>query len=156
MLDWLPVATAVGLVSALLGIGIWIGGVNSDRENFKEFIREVREDIKKILRRLPPRTIEGASPLRLTELGRAISKELDAGKWAREVAPSVQCDADDAFGIQQLSFEYAKQEDSFSPAMVRAIRKSAFEHGIEEEQVRQVLALELRDVLLQQEDLEAP
>lgn len=54
MPEWLPAATAFTLVTALVGIGIWIGGVNSDRENFKEFMREVRDDIKTILSRLPP------------------------------------------------------------------------------------------------------
>ena len=60
MPEWLPVATAFTLATALVGIGIWIGAVNADRKSFKEVMREVRDDIrearddiKAILSRLP-------------------------------------------------------------------------------------------------------
>ncbi len=61
------------------------GKVDADRATFKEFMAKIREDIKKILRRLPPRTVEGASPLRLTELGEQVSKEIGASEWADRI-----------------------------------------------------------------------
>lgn len=77
MPEWLPVATAFTVVTALVGIGIWIGGVNADRKNLAEFVREIREDIKTILSRLPPPEATGSSPLQLTDFGKALSSGID-------------------------------------------------------------------------------
>ena len=40
-------------VVAVLAVGKWVGHVNSDRSKFNEFMKEVRDDIKTILTRLP-------------------------------------------------------------------------------------------------------
>ena len=37
-----------GIVAALIGIGVWIGRVNTDRESFKGFVQEIKSDIKDI------------------------------------------------------------------------------------------------------------
>ena len=106
MPEWLPVATAITLVMALVGIGIWIGGVNADRKktrgfgewkgkvdserkSFKEFMQEVRDDIKTILSRLPPSEATRTSPLRLTEFGKALSAGISGAEWAGRIADSV-------------------------------------------------------------------
>ena len=53
-MEWGHIAVIeVTAVASLLGIGKWIGGVNADRKNFHEFMREIRADIKVILNRLP-------------------------------------------------------------------------------------------------------
>ena len=54
--------------------GKWQEEVDTDRKAFKDFMKEIRQDIKKILERLPQRTIESTSPLRLTDLGKKISQ----------------------------------------------------------------------------------
>ena len=43
----------VSVMAAISGIGYWVGQVNSDRKSLKEFMDEIRKDIKDILGRLP-------------------------------------------------------------------------------------------------------
>jgi len=50
MPEWIPVTeiiigVIIASVPALIGVGIWIGSVNSDRSNFKEFMKEIRDKI---------------------------------------------------------------------------------------------------------------
>ena len=47
---------------AIFAFGQWKGKVDSDRTLFKEFMTEIRNDIKEILRRLPPPAVDANSP----------------------------------------------------------------------------------------------
>ena len=86
--SYLALAALVGLVFA---IGRWVGEVNSDRKSFKEFMAEMRRDMRDIHRdikhvltalgRLGPSVVGGTSPLRLTELGKRVSRS-DQGPGA--------------------------------------------------------------------------
>ena len=86
MPEWITDPRAIAaVVTAIGGIGYWIGQVNSDRKNFKTFMAEVRDDMAEIrkkfdtiLLRLPPRPVTGGSPLRLTDLGDEIADEPNA------------------------------------------------------------------------------
>lgn len=51
---------ALAVAGALIRTGMWIGAVNADRHSFKASLEEIRKDIKKILKRLPSRVVEGA------------------------------------------------------------------------------------------------
>ncbi len=52
-------------------------------------MNEVRDDIKKILDRLPAKAVASGSPIQLTNLGQSISKQIDAKKIAIEHAHKV-------------------------------------------------------------------
>lgn len=145
------VVAALALAGAIFGAGKWVGAVNSDRASFKEFMAEVRDDIKEILQRLPARTVTGGSPLRLTDLGRKISEHLGAAAIARDLADEFR---DRVAGkpeheIQETCFDFI--ENRYVPAkdVDALIRASAYENGIEREQVLRVIAIEMRDRLLQ-------
>ena len=45
-------AGCVTVGGSLVGIGVWIGHVNNDRQNFREFVKEVRGKLDTILFRL--------------------------------------------------------------------------------------------------------
>ena len=146
---------AVGLIFT---IGKWVGGVNSDRKSFKEFMTEIRKEIikihdniKGILDRLPPTTIARSSPLTLTSLGRHVSQALDARGWAEQTAPTLadRTKGQDPYTIQEACFTYVADEFQPDAGMEAKIRACAFENGIEREQVVRVLAVELRDQLLE-------
>lgn len=158
MTEWLPIATAVTLATAILSIGIWIGSVNTDRTNFKEFMREIKDKIDKIFSRLPPVVATGQSPIRLTDLGKAISKELDASAWANRIADTVQdrVKGKEAYDIQHFSFEYVDNDDKYTDKERSMIRRIAYENGVSEEQVRRVLGIELRDKLLAKMSMDTP
>ena len=145
------------LIAAAFKFGSWYGEVNSDRILFKEFMAEVRKDIDEIrnqinniLIRLPTLPTTGESPIRLTELGERISKDIDAKDWATEMARELigQTEGMNPFEIQTISFDHAKK---FEPddALLTKMQLSAFESGIDLDGVRSVLGVELRDCLLQ-------
>ena len=88
-IQWLNTPLILTVFLIVLGvftsIGIWIGKVNSDRASFKDFMKEIRKDIKTILGRLPPGPVTGSSPLQLTDLGESISQTLEARNWQNEL-----------------------------------------------------------------------
>ena len=72
---WILVALAV-LGSIVKGL-FWLRDVHNMKEGWQAFAKEIRGDIKKILERIPPpKTLESASPLRLSEIGEKIHPEI--------------------------------------------------------------------------------
>ena len=102
-------------------------------------------------------TLERHSPLHLNKLGREVSQEIDGEAWADQVLEEVkdQVADKDALGIQEFCFALV-DDFAFTDAYDRAIRNCAFAHGLPTEQIRRVLAVELRDKLLKLADLTAP
>ena len=146
---WIVAGLAV--VGAIFAVGKWAGAVNSDRDSFKEFMAEVRDDIKEILGRLPPRTVAGASPLTLTDLGRRVSQRLGASAIARDLAPLLHGAAagQSEYDIQAMCFSYIEDKYEPPPEVEALIRACAYENGIDRKQVMDVLVVELRDSLLE-------
>lgn len=153
-----PVYWALGIsITVLLAViggafkfGSWYGVVNSDRDNFREFMSEVRSDIKQILGRLPVKPITSSSPIKLTELGQRISTNIDAKLWAQETAKKLirETNGMDSFQIQDHSFEYVKNLN-LDESLLKKMRNSAFQEGINLDGVKDVMGIELRDCLLQ-------
>lgn len=149
---------ALGVVTALIRVGMWVGSVNEYKRvvtgfmaQIREDIKEIREDIKKMLRRSGSAAVTSDSPLRLTELGNAIAAELDATSWAQQTAACVrdQVEGKRPYEIQEFCLGYLDSEE-FRPSdeFTIAIRTCAYDHGLDEDQVRFVLAIVLRDDLL--------
>ena len=138
----------IGVVALVFGIGKWVGNVNSDRKSFKEFMNEVRDDIKKTLDRLPPPLpVTAGSPLALTDLGRKISERLSAGTLADSLVPILRerTSGKDPYEIQELCFAYVRGEYEPPQELEVLIRMCACENALKREQVLDVLAVELRD-----------
>ena len=36
----------IGLITALIGVGVWIGRIQTSMSSFKKFMEEIQEDIK--------------------------------------------------------------------------------------------------------------
>ena len=143
-LSWLVAA------STLIGVGVWIGKVNEHRSTVHAFMVEIREDIKRILGRLPSATVVGQSPLKLTELGQSISETLNASQWAEESARmlAVRTKGKSPFDIQDFCMRYVHYEFHPPSDLGAKIKMCAYENGIDSKQVFDVLAIELRDKLL--------
>ena len=172
------IAIAFAIGTLIFKLGGWAAGVNADRKGFREFmegvnadrrefrdfmeevrgaLRDVRDDIKDILGkiehimgRLPSAETGAGSPLRLTELGKRISKTLGGRAWARETAATVadRAEGKQPYEIQKLSADYVTEEFQPAAEFDAQINACAYEEGIKREQVLNVLATELRDVLL--------
>ena len=71
-LFWIAFVSLLSVAAgAIFASGQWKGKADSDRESFKELVAEVRSDIKEILSRLPPPTVDTNGLLRLADLGKS-------------------------------------------------------------------------------------
>ena len=146
---------AVGII---FGLGQWKGKVDSDRDTFKRtldaFMVEIRADIKRIFERLPPtpQSIASGSPLRLTALGQSISDELGVSAWATQTAPDLlhRAQGMTAYKVQEMWFEYARNEWKPSDEWDARIDACAYSRGMERKNVLDVFAIELRSRWLAQ------
>ena len=85
--SWVTPVVVIGLVALLVSVGVvfwkgarWTGSVDSELGALKDFMKEIRIDIKKIFGQLPgPRVAESQSPARLTPFGRGASAGHQAG-----------------------------------------------------------------------------
>ncbi len=151
------VTLLIAVVALIFKAGDWYGKVNSDRGNFKEFMDEVRADIKKILGYVGPEAIVSSSPLRLNDLGNKIAREINAQQWAEQIFPNLEKDVSDKspYEIQEFCFQYA-QELPPTPEQKLALHTAAYENGVDTSTVRRVLAIVLRDKLLEHTNQQAP
>ena len=157
----ISVAVLLAVIAAAFKFGNWQGEVNSDRKRFDKLveeirkdIKEIRKDIKEIFGRLPLSSTTSESPVRLTTLGERISENIGAKSWAVKHAKDI---IDETKGmhpleVQELPFKIARE---FEPeeSLLKKMRDSAFQEGINLEGVRNVLAVELRDCLLNRNNL---
>ena len=113
-------------------------------------MKEVRDDIKEILGRLPSPTVTDASPLQLTDCGKSISERLGAVALAQGLAPRLQAqiEGQTPYEIQEKFFDYVRHEYEPPDEVETRIKTCAYDHGIKRGQVLDVLAVELRDMLL--------
>lgn len=151
---WIVVAITV--LGTIFGIGKWVGGINSDRKNLKGVLQGlkntlgvVQEDVKKLLLAAPSPVIQRRSRLQLTELGQEILGKIEGAEWAKEIAShwKSQVDGMNTYEIQ----EYCRVTIGnlgVSAARKNILQEVAFEHGLRESQVREVLAIEVRDRLI--------
>ena len=148
----LIVTAAIAIATLLVSIGIWVGRVNEGRGEVKKFMEEIRDDIKKIFRALPGSTVTSASPLRLTDLGETISERLNASQWANHLVQELrpQIEGRNQYQIQEFCQGYVtNQRFEDDQEFLTLIQVCAFDHGLTESQVRDVLMVELRDALLE-------
>ena len=140
MNEWLanPVAwvAILSMLSVVVGgafaFGTWKGKVDSDRASFEEFMKEVRDDIKEILGRLPSPTVTDASPLQLTDCGKSISERLGAVALAQGLAPRLQAQIEGKtpYEIQEKCFDYVRHEYEPPDEVETRIKTCAYDHGI--------------------------
>ena len=173
---WVAPAIIISSVGLLLTVGTAVfvggrsvGGVNSNLKSLNtsvgnvkvtlsDFMKEVRGKLDQIFERLPspPAIIEG-SPLRLTKLGRNIAEELEADAWAARLADGLkeQVQGMDAYEIQDHCFEYVEKH-AYSDEERKRVRSVAYENGKPVDEIRRVLAIQLRDKLLALASLSPP
>ena len=113
-------------------------------------------DIKEILARLDPKVSTNLSPTRLTEFGKRVSVCVDAKGITEQLAKKVQEEVKGKtnYQIQTYCEEYI--QDKFEPSDETDLlfEKCAFENGIKIQQINIVLAIELRDRLLEMQGSE--
>jgi len=141
------VIIGLAIAGLVIRLAVWYGAVNADRKNFKEFMEEMRKDVKAILSRLPPSPVASDSPLRLTDFGEEISKSIGAQHWAEDIAPSLlnEVGGKEPFEIDRFCIDYVER---LGPEWDRKIAESSYEFGIRESGIKSVLHVVLRDEIL--------
>ena len=148
----------VAIIGAIWKFGAWYGSVNSDRESFSDFIakvsgdlREIRDDIKGILQKLPSKAVETNSPVRLTEFGEKISKAVNASGWAKTNAPTLLPRVRDKeeFEIFEICMDYVEEMFDNDSSFQTIVRKGAYDCGTDTIDVMKVHHVELRDAILE-------
>ncbi|MCY4129513.1 MAG: hypothetical protein OXG15_09785 [Gammaproteobacteria bacterium] len=136
--------------SMLIGVGVWVVKVETSQKNFRQFMEEIRNDIKEIFIRLPAKPLSETSQLALTDKGRKMLAEIEGERWALELATTLTGKVDDMdeYQIQEFCFGFVGSLDLTDEQDAR-IRKCAYENASDKEETLIVLAVELRDVLLE-------
>ena len=149
------VVSVIGLILAVSTAtfkgGQWVGAVNEHKSTTVNFMKEIRDKLDLIFDRLPASgTMSSGSPLRLNDLGRRISDTLDLTEWVQATAAQIkdQVAGKSAYDIQQFCFDYVRNKLELDAEQDAKIKSCAFENGLTLASVRDVLAIELRDVLL--------
>ena len=149
------VGSTIGGIIALIAVGTiifkigdWRGRVNTDLSTLKQFMDEIRGDIKDILQRLPPPPVAGASPAKLTDFGDRLAAHMDAMQWAAgiavELAPTLR--GQEPYQVDQFAEAYV--ENSLSEEMKKTVARCAYEFGVGRVEPKAVLRVVLRDALL--------
>ena len=164
MTDWLNtpvIVVAVLAVGALVWkIAYWVAKVDLAAKDFgaftaktfPAFAKEIRDDIKQILLRLPPPTpIESGSPARLSEYGRKMAAFLRAEEWAAGIAATAvrEVVGKRPFEIEIEEFSRRYVESNLDPKIEERVAACAYEFGTERDRVKPVLWVVLRDELMQ-------
>lgn len=145
------------LVAIIIAVTSWVTKVNVSRSTLADFIKEIRDDIKKIFDRLPAPTIASQSPIRLTDLGNEIATEIKVHEWISDYAArlSGSIESKSAYDIQEFCFQQAQEKllaDVESGVVTRItgedIKMSAYNHGLELKGVFDVVGVVLRDEML--------
>lgn len=141
------VIIGLAIAGLVIRLAVWYGAVNADRKNFKEFMEEMRKDVKAILSRLPSPPVSSDSPLRLTKFGTEIAEDIEAQSWAERLAPSLvhELVGKEPFEIDRFCIDYV---ENLGPEWDRKIAKSSYEFGIEESGIKSVLQVVLREEIL--------
>lgn len=135
--------------------GEWSEDVNQDRSEFKKFMEEIRGKIQEILNTLNRSPVlSSGSPLQLTDKGQTIAKQISAEKWAAELGQNIMEDIEtdisnkSPYEIQEFCFKHVYNRE-FSTDRKDLINNCAYQNGVRFEAVLNVLAIVLRDILLQ-------
>lgn len=135
------------------------GTTNKAIERIDKAIAVIREDIKRILGHVGRPAIKEGSPLRLTDLGEEIAQDIAARAWAAQQGKILSAQVADRapYDIQRFCFDLVRG-DQFDPGpdLLEKMKASAYNRATTFEQVENVLAIALRDVLLEIHDLKPP
>ena len=156
MPTWVAILISASVVAGV-AVGRWLwklaewkGGVNTDQDNFKAFMKEIRSKLDQIFIRLPPPGLStNESPVVLNELGKKVSGAMGIKVWAEKTAPTFleKVEGWKEHLVYDFCTDHAETLD-LTEEQQDVAKALAYEHGFRPEQVRTAYAIELRDALL--------
>lgn len=143
----------------MISVDTHIAAVDEHMTTTNRVIAAMRRDIKRLIVKVfgagvGELAVEGASPLRLTDFGQRLAKEINADMWVKKLVPllheRVKGKTPDA--IEEECFAYfVYDEDDLPDDLKQQMSAVAYEHGIVRETVGAVLVVEFRDALIELE-----
>ncbi len=177
IIDWTSVVTVIILaIATVTAVRLSIKSKKSDRSKWEAYVGARLDRLEKSLDRMelkldkigdkifsifshvPRKVIGSESPHPLTDFGREIARKLNADHFAGKLAEVTKDEVKgkEPYDIQEFSFSYVQNDDHYSDEDRQIIRNVAYEKGVSENQVREVIGIELRDKLLEIEGKSAP
>ncbi|MCY4225640.1 MAG: hypothetical protein OXF06_12500 [Bacteroidetes bacterium] len=95
----------------------WMGSVDAKLSQFGISIQDIKNDIRSLTSnifdisyRMGSKVADKQSPVRLTDFGQEISKNLDAPNWVKKISDVVQHEVKgmEPYDIQEFSFNMSK------------------------------------------------
>ena len=152
MADWLNtpliVTASPAVIYAVVKVIRWTATVDLKLNQFTDFAKEVRDDIKQIFLRLPPVPVAGSSPLRLTDFGEKMADFMRAKPWASDLAPSLQAEVAGKRPFEVDEFSRGYVQSRLNDELKERVAACAYEFGVDRDAVLRVLQVVLRDELL--------
>ncbi len=152
---WILVALGIGAI--LFKAVVWYADVNSDRGEFKDFMSEIRTEMKEVQAKLN-RILGGLahpvttkdSPVVLTKEGADLSECIDAKTIVDELAADLfpRIKGMDRYQVQEFCEDYFIDQHKPGADVESRWRDCAYDKGLKMHHVHLVLAVELRDKLL--------
>lgn len=137
------------IVKWIIKVERWMGKIDESIRLLEEGAREMRTDIKGFS---SIQVVEKNSPLRLTEAGHSISEALDVKEWAtltaQDVVPKLRWSH--PYDIQVFCMDYVDDPSNFDTEFMDRLKYYAYEESLSMSQIRDVLAIELRDAILKE------
>lgn len=159
---WQIAGISLGIAGAIFGIGAWVGRINEKvssnstglaktNNDQSRWMEKINDNLLAIFDRLPSPTVAGASPKKLTPLGKQISSEVGASDWARRAFAFMDkaiLEKED-HEIYDLCIDYSFGGDNIDGVTNELIARAAYAHGINVADVLAVFPIVLRDTIIE-------
>ena len=147
---WVLAITVLGAFAAFCR---WQGKVDeklTGLDELKKVVGEIQKNVSEILGRFPRQTFASQSPPKLTDFGKKISKELDVENWLNEHLFKIKekLESKEEFEIFEECLAYVVDLEEKDSNFKRIIASTAYNHGIDDDQIRKIYQIELRDRIL--------
>lgn len=130
----------------------WVGKVDATLDHIKSDISKIQEAVQKIFLKLE-KVDDSGSPRVLTDLGKKVSREIDAVQWAERLCRSGQLrkevEGKTDYQLQEFCFDFVHKRLNPDDNERTKLESCAYENGLEVSSVRRVLGIELRDKLME-------
>ena len=142
------------------GIGEFKTHVETTFREIKDSIDKIRESISSINSRLAHLSglVGHNSPISLTDKGREVSAELEGSEWAIKEASRLadRIEGKNEYEIQEFCFEYVREDFTPDNELNKKLQECAYRRGATVDDLKEVLAVELRDAMLKRLGLDPP
>lgn len=128
----------------------WESAREADLKILVDFMKEIRDDIKGILKSLGPQVATRGSPIKLTRFGESIASSVEASELAKELSPEQVKSLREMEDYEVDAFCQRFVSDSLPESWKRRVEQCAYERGIRIDAVLTVLHIVLRDTLLEE------